>query len=109
MPAILVPASHQKEHDDYQMRVWRLYESRITACKDCGALVVWAKTTRSGKSILLDADPFADKERVGRFALMLLNPRQLGAAYVDAHSQSIGEPGHRPHFKTCPKKEEVRG
>lgn len=59
-------------------------------CRSCGALIVWAKSAKTGKPMPLDHD------------------RVTSGVRFQADAQGIArlragvEPGHASHFATCP-------
>jgi hypothetical protein len=71
---------------------------KTTACRSCGALVVWAQTER-GKRAPIDASPTEGgttvlRERPGEEA-----PLAIFGVPDDAFP---GEPRYTSHFATCP-------
>ena len=75
----------------------------MSACRSCGAEILWAKTIK-GHSIPLDAQPAAKGNVViaeNGTALVYRDPAAIATRYVD-------EPHFVSHFATCPNADEHR-
>lgn len=78
-------------------------KGRVSRCRSCGAAIIWATVTPSGKTMPVDAEPHPEGtvrwhqdggnvvEVLG--GELLATVREIGAA--------IGAM-HRSHFATCP-------
>ncbi|WP_020393477.1 hypothetical protein [Kribbella catacumbae] len=69
-------------------------------CDLCGAEILWARSTKTGKPMPLDPEPCADgnlaiyRDHTGR-----INARPLKAGEKPEHIEKLG----KAHFATCPK------
>lgn len=66
-----------------------------SACRSCGAAIVWAVSTSSGKRMPLDAEPTAQGN------VILDSATEPYSAVVQRGPIADGS-GHLSHFVTCP-------
>lgn len=68
-----------------------------SACKSCGAAVVWVRTA-SGKLMPIDGEPHVDGN------LELVGAGLTGVVYLSANQRAMPPTGPRylSHFVTCP-------
>jgi hypothetical protein len=80
----------------------------VSACRSCGAPIVWAKTTH-GKSIPLDQDPSEEGTIVlleGVAHIFRKRPDQVTLLRMGAPADT---PFYTTHFATCPQGKDWRG
>lgn len=70
----------------------------MSACKSCGAQIIWARTEH-GRRIPLDAEPYHGPSPAGLFVLR--EARELALAVPPDVFPT--EPHYRSHFATCPE------
>jgi len=77
----------------------------VSACRSCGAEIIWA-LTENGKRIPLDAEPYAGDSPSGLFVLRQFSDEKTAIATTpDAFP---GEYLWRSHFASCPQAKEWR-
>lgn len=76
----------------------------MSRCSSCAAPIMWAKVTRSGARIPIDADPVAggNVRVVAGDRVEVLTKAEAEAA------ERAGVPLHVSHFATCPDAREHR-
>lgn len=70
----------------------------MSACRSCGAPVLWART-RAGKAMPLDAAPTAD----GNVALLGTNGCEVLAGQSLAAARAEHRELYLTHYATCPQ------
>lgn len=79
----------------------------MSACRSCGASVVWVKIRPGGRAMPLDADPHPDGN-----VIVDLNAGAgvvLSTATLDiVREDTPDEPLYRSHFATCPHAKDWR-
>lgn len=70
----------------------------MSTCKSCGADVIWAKNSSTGKVMPLDAQETAN----GNCVLLLDGTFKVGGTFVP------GQRHHTSHFATCPNAKQHR-
>jgi hypothetical protein len=71
----------------------------MSACRSCGAALIWAKTT-AGRIIPVDAEPVTD----GKGNILLDGSGKVRMAIVGR----VGSGTHRAHFVSCPNANQHR-
>ncbi len=79
----------------------------MSACRSCGAEIIWARTER-GSKMPLDAEP-SDNETLasGLFVLRDKNSH-IGPLAIAAWGLEGTEPHYVTHFATCPHADQHR-
>lgn len=68
----------------------------MSACRSCGASIVWSVSATTGKRVPLDAEPRPDGN-------IELDDDGGTARYVDPDQPSLdGRPRYVSHFASCP-------
>lgn len=71
----------------------------MSACRSCGASIVWATTAR-GKSMPLDPEPVDG----GNVEAVADANGKLSVIAVHSEPPIFAGPLYMPHFATCPKR-----
>lgn len=76
----------------------------MSACRSCGASILWAVTGAQRRPIPLDAVPAVD----GNIELDRTTDPPYAKTWGTSHAWSEGTHRYRSHFSTCPQAAEHR-
>lgn len=85
----------------------------MTPCKSCGALMIWARSSKSGANVPLDARPVTgqEDERVRPWTTVFSRETVAGnEVCTPGHYDAVYTQGpvYVNHFATCPNAKEHR-
>lgn len=76
-------------------------------CKGCGASIIWIKT-EAGKNMPCDAKLVAYKQKKGGLEKVVTDEGEVVSAETQIRMEEADGIGHRPHWATCPAREQFK-
>lgn len=81
-------------------------EWKTSACKRCGADMIWT-VTKKGKKLCLDAEPVSRASVPDGALLFEIQPGDSGGSPRSVLTHA--DDGHVSHWGTCPEREQFKG